>query len=487
MVSSRALGESILWREKKRSGDRNMGILVVDELLSDPRLTEAKEMILRVMAERQNKLTGIREPDPDLKQGYENLVNEFEEIRGGPLFYKYIGSGLGNGALVELADGSVKYDFISGIGAHHWGHNHPAIVEACLDAAVRDTVMQGNLQQNLETVELARSFLEAAQYHGARLKHCFFTTSGAMANENALKLILSKKQGANRLVAFENCFMGRTLTLSQITDKPEYRKGLPESVHINYIPFFDSLDPVKSRKASTDCLKRLFSRYPDSIGLMAFELVLGEGGFYPGDPDFFRSLMEICKENNAAILVDEVQTFGRTTEPFAFQHYGLDDYVDVVTVGKLTQVCATLFTEEYAAPPGLLSQTFIGATSAIKASQIIVKGLLRGGFFGQGGRIGKMHDYIVERLEMIGKQTDGAISGPYGLGAMIGFTVFDGGAEITKEFIHRLFDEGVIAFYAGKNPTRVRFLLPMGMITSQIIDSALVIVERLLIEMRAER
>ena len=79
-----------------------------------------------------------------------------------------------NEELVELADGSVKYDFISGIGVHHWGHSHPAMVEASLDAALRDTVMEGNLQQNVESVELVRSLLDAANAKGAKLKHCFF-------------------------------------------------------------------------------------------------------------------------------------------------------------------------------------------------------------------------------------------------------------------------------------------------------------------------
>lgn len=460
--------------------------LVVDEFLYDPRLIEAKETILRVLAEHQRKIVAIKEPDPDLRQGYQDLLDEFRDLRGGPLFYRYMGSGIGNGALVELADGSVKYDFISGIGVHHWGHGHPAIVEACLDAAVRDTVMQGNLQQNVESVELARALVEASRLHGGSLKHCFFTTSGAMANENALKIILQKKRGAGRVVAFENCFMGRTLTLSQITDKHSYRKGLPHTNHVDYIPFFDPSDPIKSRKTSMDQLKALFARYPDTIALMAFELVQGEGGFYQGDADFFRALMDICKQNGAAVMVDEVQTFGRTPEPFAFQYYHLDDYVDVVTVGKLTQICATLFTDEYAPESGLLSQTFTGATSAIKAGQIIVKGLLRGGFFGPGGRVEKCHDYIVNRLETIKKQTNGAISGPYGVGAMIGFTVFGGDLKRTKDFIQRLFEEGVIAFYAGENPSRVRFLLPMGVITTDMIDSALVIVERLLIEMRSE-
>ena len=38
-------------------------------------------------------------------------------------------------------------------------------------------------------------------------------------------------------MAFEHCFMGRTITLAQIIDKASYRTGLPTSIHIDYIPF----------------------------------------------------------------------------------------------------------------------------------------------------------------------------------------------------------------------------------------------------------
>jgi hypothetical protein len=32
---------------------------------------------------------------------------------------------------------------------------------------------------------------------------------------------------------------------------------------------------------------------------------------------------------------------------FAYEHYDLGEYVDVFCVGKMTQACATLYTEEY--------------------------------------------------------------------------------------------------------------------------------------------
>ena len=78
---------------------------------------------------------------------------------------------------------------------------------------------------------------------------------------------------------------------------------------------------------------------------MVVELVQGEGGYYAGDREFFlRDPDASCDAAGVAIFFDEVQTFGRTTRPFAFQHFGLDEFAEIVSIGKLSQVCATLFT-----------------------------------------------------------------------------------------------------------------------------------------------
>ena len=87
----------------------------------DPRLKEAKKLISDVIKDHSAKITEVKAADPELKMSYENLLNEFGKARGGKLYYNYLGTGIGNGSLVELADGSVKYDFITGIGVHYFG------------------------------------------------------------------------------------------------------------------------------------------------------------------------------------------------------------------------------------------------------------------------------------------------------------------------------------------------------------------------------
>ncbi|MEW6530359.1 MAG: aminotransferase class III-fold pyridoxal phosphate-dependent enzyme [Thermodesulfobacteriota bacterium] len=456
--------------------------LVAESFLSDPKVLEAKSLILQSLRAHQGQLTGIRPPVLQLKKSYEELVDEFSRLRGGPLFYPYFGSGIGNGPLVELADGSVKYDFISGIGVHYLGHSHQAVMEAALDAALRDTVMQGNLQQNEESLDLARMLVAAANAQGAQISHCFFATSGAMANENALKLAFQKKSPADRLLAFEGGFAGRTLALSQVTDKPDYREGLPITLAVDYVPFFDPNSAQNSTNRALAIIERYLKRYPGRHAAMVFELVQGEGGFYPGDARFFAALMKLLRDNGVTVIVDEIQTFGRTAEVFAFQHYGLDEWVDIVTIGKLSQVCATLFREDYKPRPGLISQTFTASTAAIFASLAIIKTLTTDDYFGPDGRIARLHKHFVSRLHQIAERHPQLLTGPYGVGAMIACTPFQGEAEKVKKFMHELFDAGVIAFYCGSSVTRVRFLIPVGAVTFDDIDRVTEIVEATLVQ-----
>lgn len=457
--------------------------LAAEQLKNDPRLAEAKRLILDAVAEHQQHLVSVRPPNPELAAEYEQMLNDFAAIRGGNIFFPYLGSGIGNGPFVELADGSVKLDLITGIGVHGYGHSHPMLIEAGIDAAIGDTVMQGNLQQNTNSCDIVKLLTDVACESGAGLKHCFLSTSGAMANENSLKMAFQKNHPANRVIAFTHCFAGRTLGLAQVTDKAKYRVGLPDTISVDYIPFFNENEPEKSTKYAVKRFKHHLERFPGKHAALWMELVQGEGGYYEGNADFFKALIEVARENNIAVIADEVQTFCRTTRPFAFQHFGLDQLVDLVTIGKISQVCATLFTEQYAPQPGLISQTFTGSTWAIVAAHAIVSGLIENGNFGVEGKNVRLNRHFAAGLQAIGKKHPGSISGPHGVGGMVAFTPFDGSAAIASEMVKRLYHAGLMSFMAGGDPSRVRFLLPLGCVEESHIDMACQIIEHVVSEM----
>ncbi|MDF1816281.1 MAG: aminotransferase class III-fold pyridoxal phosphate-dependent enzyme [Verrucomicrobiales bacterium] len=443
--------------------------LVADAFHNDPAVREAKRILMERLGEHQMQLDGVRQADPERAKRYQEMIAELSAARSGNLYFPYIGSGIGNGALVELGDGSVKYDFISGIGVHHFGHSNPKLVAAGIEAGLSDTVMQGNLQQNAESVEFSRLLLEAAPNTGGGFDHCFLTSTGVMAGENALKIAFQKNAPANRVLAFEHCFAGRTITFSQITDKPAYRQGVPLTVPVDYVPF----DPDSALKVLNDHI----ARYPGQHAGMIFELVQGEGGFNVGSEKLFRPLMERCREAGISVLVDEVQTFARTPALFATEFFGLGDLVDMIWIGKASQVCATLFRKDHAPQPGLLSQTFTAGSGALAAGCVILRELRDGKFFGPDGLIQKYHDRVTDKLRSIESEDPDLVSGPFGIGVMIAFTPFGGDPAKVSAFVKKLFDRGVIAFVAGSHPMRVRFLLPVGGLTVQQLEDAWEIIE----------
>ena len=376
--------------------------IISESFFQDERVKKAQSLILEALREHQTGLEGVKNSHKLLQDDYKNLLKSFAQVRGGKLWYPYIGSGLGNKALVELLDGSIKYDFITGIGVHYLGHSHPIVIKAQLEAALRDVTMQGNLQQNKESYELCKILSDKSGKD-----HVFLSTSGAMALENSLKIAFQHKSGSTRILAFEKCFMGRTLALSQLTDNHNYRDGIPNTMSVDYIPFFDYKNPEESTNRACNLLKRYLKRYPGEYALMSFELVQGEGGFYTATHHFFEQLMSILKENKVLVLADEVQSFARTPSLFAFHYYGLEKYVDIISIGKISQVCATLYNENLNPRPGLLSQTFTSSTSAIFVAKAILNYFDQEHFFGEEGKIKQYHDYMLLGLQELEKKYSG--------------------------------------------------------------------------------
>lgn len=446
--------------------------LSAGKLHADPRIAEAKKLILQAVEEHQAEINDVRPAADDLQNDYLSTIEKFGENRGGNIFFKYLSSGLGNGPYVELADGSVKLDMITGIGVHGFGHSSKEMLEAGIDAALCDTVMQGNLQQNSPSAELVDRFVELASEGDSEIAHCFLTTSGAMANENALKIAFQNRFPADRVLAFENCFSGRTIALSSLTDRPNYRVGVPQGMKVDYLPFYDYKDPEGSLNRTLEVMQRHVSRYPGKHAILWMELIAGEGGYYPGTHEFFKALCEKAKEHNILVVCDEIQTFARTSRPFAFQHFGLEKWVDLVTIGKISQVCATFFTDALKPKPGLISQTFTGSSWAILAGLKVVNTLIENGHYGESGKNQQLHDEFVRQIQAVGQKYEGSVSGPFGEGGMVAFTAFDGSAEVTKQLVVKLYQAGLMSFMAGGNPSRIRFLMPLGVTEKAHLEKA---------------
>lgn len=442
----------------KATGDA----LAAERFRGDRRVAEARRLLAEALADHSAELGEVRPPLESRGDAYADMLAVLAVARGGAPILPYLAAGLGNGPWVELADGSVKLDFISGIGVHGLGHSHPRMLQAAIDGALEDVVMQGNLQQHPPSIWMCQRLLELGRAGGAELEHCLLTTSGAMANENALKLALHARRPANRILAFENAFAGRTLALASLTDRAHYREGLPLALEVDYLPFRDPADPQRSGQRAVEEMHRLLARYPGRYAAFWAEPVAGEGGYYEGDYDFFAPLCEPLREAGIPIIFDEIQTFARLSKPFAFQQYGLDRWADIVTVGKITQVCATLYRGSLKPTAPILSQTFTGSSASIAAGLAVLDHLQAAGCFGENGQNARRHLLFAAALRALAEEFPGRIAGPFGAGMMIALTPGNGSAAAAKWMVDAMYAEGLVSFMCGGNPSRIRFLPPPG-------------------------
>lgn len=429
------------------------------------------DQLLDQIQEQTSHLNQPMPPDPKKQDHYKHLLKSISKLRGRPLFYPYLSSGLGKGPLVQLEDGSVKLDFICGIGPHILGHSHPELIRACLKGALEDCVMQGHLQMSSIYNKTLAKLIEIAGKK-SKLVQGWICPSGSMANENALKIIRQKKQGARKIIAFERAFAGRTSLTSEITDNPAIKVGLPTYNEVLRVPFC----PDQPKRA-LQTLKKHYAKEKNNLAVFIMELMQGDGGCFQASPEFFIPLMEFCKNHDITVWLDEIQTFGRSGQFFAFETLGLGEYVDVCTVGKALQMSAVLWTQNYNPKPGLISGTFASSTTSYHSALSIINILEP--YMGEGGRIQQIQQGWRLRLQELEQKS--LLSQIQGWGLMWGATPSIPSQKI-PQLLQTLFQKGLICFSCGDSQNkRLRFLLP-AIVKDQHLDQAIVILQETLME-----
>lgn len=454
-------------------------LLVGRQIDQDPEISGLIKDLTDEVNSYNGTINGLRSAHPELAEKFKLQLGKIGQLRGRPLYHNYIGTGAGNGPFVELEDGSVKLDLINGIGIHIMGHSHPRVMQAALRGSISDVVMQGNLQPNKEYIQLTERLVQIAS-RKSRIRHAWFATCGTMANENALKISRQKNSPAKLVLAMKNAFAGRSTMMAELTDNAAYKVGQPDYNEVLRIPNYDKKDPQSSEKALR-VFKEHVANNPKNISTFVFEPMLGEGGFVPVPREFYLPMLEFAREHHIAVWADEVQTFARTGEFFAFETMDLGEYVDIATIAKTVQLGATLYTEEYNPKPGLIAGTFSGSCASMNAGLEILN-ILEEGYIGPHGRIHKIHEMFVDGLNLLNTSTcKGKVSDAGGMGLMIAFTPFEGKKEQAEALVKKLFQNGMIAFTCGKDPVRIRLLVP-AIIQDSEIALALQIIEKTILE-----
>lgn len=223
----------------------------------------------------------------------------------------------GKGSYVWDENGEKYLDFTSGIAVCNLGHV-PEKVKNKVAGQLDRIWHTSNLFEIGPQEELAEKLAALSAFDRA-----FFANSGAEANEAAIKLarLDAKKRGkSGPIVTFKHSFHGRTLGTLSATAQEKIQHGFEPLVPgFIYLPFNDIA-----------ALRDLAKIKPIAV---MFELIQGEGGVIPAEQEWVDALVRACRENDCAIIVDEVQTgMGRTGTLFAYEQYGFEP--DIMTLAK---------------------------------------------------------------------------------------------------------------------------------------------------------
>jgi acetylornithine/N-succinyldiaminopimelate aminotransferase len=195
------------------------------------------------------------------------------------------------------------------------GHGHPKYVEAITNQ-VHTLGFYSNAIQNPLQVKLANK-LEALS--GCKDYELFLCSSGAEANENALKLA-SFKTEKSRVIAFKNGFHGRTSAAVAVTDN----KNIIAPINAQQKVTILDLNDIQSAKKELE---------KGDVCAVIVEFIQGVGGLDQANGTFFEELDLLCKANNSLFIADEVQSgYGRSGKFFAFQHYKVTP--DIISIAK---------------------------------------------------------------------------------------------------------------------------------------------------------
>jgi len=332
-------------------------------------------------------------------------------------------------------------DFAGGIAVNCLGHCHPALVGALKDQA--DKIWHlSNVMTNEPALRLAKKLTD-----NTFADKVYFANSGAESNEAALKLARRwalDVHGSDKtqIIAFKQGFHGRTFFTVTVGGQAAYSDGFgPKPGDIAHAEY-NNLDSLKALISDKTCA-------------VMIEPLQGEGGIVSPTDEFIKGVRQLCDENNALLIFDEIQTgVGRLGELYAYMGLGVTP--DILTSAKALgggfPIGAMLTTTEIAKhlKIGTHGSTYGGnplACAVAEASFDTVNdpSLLNG--------VKEKAQLYVEELNTINEKYN-VFAEIRGKGLLIGAVLNERFQGKAKDFLNAAMAEGVMTLVAGANIIR---------------------------------
>lgn len=229
------------------------------------------------------------------------------------------------GVHLYTEDGHDLIDSISSWWSVIHGYNNPVINDAIKEQLDKFAhVMLGGLTH--DSVQKLSDKL--AEWLPGDLNYCFFSDSGSVAIEVALKIALqfntNRGSDKNIILALEHAYHGDTFKAMEVGDDEDY--------HFAFGNSNEKKQGVVHIPTEIPALENAFKKYGDRLSCFIVEpLLQGAGGMRMYDISFLERARQLCDEYDVLLIFDEVATgFGRTGNRF------VADLVlpDILVLGK---------------------------------------------------------------------------------------------------------------------------------------------------------
>ncbi len=226
------------------------------------------------------------------------------------------------GACMTDVDGNRYLDFVGSWGPMILGHNHPAVLEAVLDACQSGLSFGAATEREVEMADLISALVPSIEV--VRM-----VNSGTEAVMSAVRAARGFT-GRNKIIKFAGCYHGHSDAMLVKAGSGVMTAGIPDSAGVPKGCTQDTLTAVYN---DLESVEELFSAFPEQIAAVIVEPVAANMGVVPPKEGFLSGLRKLCTEKGSLLIFDEVITGFRLSLSGAQGYYGIEP--DLTTFGKI--------------------------------------------------------------------------------------------------------------------------------------------------------
>jgi glutamate-1-semialdehyde 2,1-aminomutase len=249
--------------------------------------------------------------------GVNSPVRAFKGVGGTPIFAKSA-----KGAYLYDEDDNRLIDYINSWGPMILGHAFQPVVDAIIEKAKKGTSFGMPTELETKIAELAVSMVP-------NIDKIRFVNSGTEACMSAIRLARGYSN-RDKIIKFAGCYHGHSDSFLIQAGSGASTFGTPNSPGVTQ---GTAKDTLLANYNDIENVKSLFEANKNDIAAIIIEPVAGNMGCVPPAPGFLQSLRQLCNENNALLIFDEVMTGFRLAKGGVQELYNVK--ADIVCFGKV--------------------------------------------------------------------------------------------------------------------------------------------------------